>query len=109
MEFGELWAELLPVGRDERTGGYRRYSWTEPDAVCRAWFARNATELGLRTDCDRNGNLWAWWGRPGEGAGRGLIDRGSGSAERFVGRGGGRSAATTKGRASQARRGNGRH
>ncbi len=68
MEFAELWAELLPVGRDEQTGGYRRYSWTEPDAACRAWFARNATALGLRTDCDRNGNLWAWWGRPGDGA-----------------------------------------
>ena len=65
MAFAELWAQLLPVGRDEVTGGYRRYSWTEPDAACRAWFARTATRLGLRTDCDRNGNLWAWWGRPG--------------------------------------------
>ncbi len=64
MSFAELWAELLPVGRDERTGGYRRYSWTEADAGCRAWFARTATKLGLRTDFDRNGNLWAWWGRP---------------------------------------------
>ena len=65
MTFAELWAELLPVGRDEVTGGYRRYSWTGSDAACRAWFARTATQLGLRTDCDRNGNLWAWWGRPG--------------------------------------------
>jgi N-carbamoyl-L-amino-acid hydrolase len=65
MTFAELWAELLPVGRDELTGGYRRYSWTDSDAACRAWFARTATELGLRTDYDRNGNLWAWWGRPG--------------------------------------------
>ncbi len=65
MAFAELWAELLPVGRDELTGGYRRYSWTEADAACRAWFARTATKLGLRTDFDRNGNLWAWWGRPG--------------------------------------------
>lgn len=65
MTFAELWAELLPVGRDELTGGYRRYSWTSSDAACRAWFARTATLLGLRTDCDRNGNLWAWWGRPG--------------------------------------------
>jgi beta-ureidopropionase / N-carbamoyl-L-amino-acid hydrolase len=65
MMFAELWAELLPVGRDELTGGYRRYSWTDDDAACRAWFARTATELGLRTDYDRNGNLWAWWGRPG--------------------------------------------
>jgi N-carbamoyl-L-amino-acid hydrolase len=64
--FAELWAELLPVGRDSRTGGYRRYSWTESDAACRGWFARTATGLGLRTDCDGNGNLWAWWGRPGD-------------------------------------------
>jgi N-carbamoyl-L-amino-acid hydrolase len=59
--FAELWSELLPVGRDELTGGYRRYSWTDADAACRDWFARTATALGLRTDCDRNGNLWAWW------------------------------------------------
>jgi beta-ureidopropionase / N-carbamoyl-L-amino-acid hydrolase len=64
--FADLWAELLPVGRDEGTGGYRRYSWTESDSECRGWFARTATGLGLRTDCDGNGNLWAWWGRPGE-------------------------------------------
>jgi N-carbamoyl-L-amino-acid hydrolase len=64
--FADLWAELLPVGRDSRTGGYRRYSWTESDTACRGWFARTATGLGLRTDCDGNGNLWAWWGRPGE-------------------------------------------
>ena len=59
MTFAELWKELLPVGRDEVTGGYRRYSWTQDDAACRDWFARTATGLGLRTDCDRNGNLWA--------------------------------------------------
>jgi beta-ureidopropionase / N-carbamoyl-L-amino-acid hydrolase len=64
--FADLWAELLPAGRDEATGGYRRYSWTESDAACRRWFARTATWLGLRTEYDGNGNLWAWWGRPGE-------------------------------------------
>ena len=68
MEFTELWESLLPVGRDPGTGGYRRYSWTEAEAGCRAWFARTATGLGMRTDCDGNGNLWAWWGRPGPGA-----------------------------------------
>jgi len=72
MSFAELWAELLPVGRDERTGGYRRYSWTEADAGCRAWFARTATKLGLRTDFDRNGNLWAWWGRPNGTSGQAI-------------------------------------
>jgi beta-ureidopropionase / N-carbamoyl-L-amino-acid hydrolase len=68
MTFAELWAELAGIGRAELTGGYRRYSWTTADAACRAWFARTANALGLRTDCDRNGNLWAWWGRPGAGA-----------------------------------------
>lgn len=65
LSFSELWAELLPVGRDAETGGYRRYSWTEADAGCRAWFTRTAARAGLRTDCDRAGNLWAWWDRPG--------------------------------------------
>jgi len=61
MTFAEMWAELLPVGRDERTGGYRRYSWTEADAACRAWFHRTSAALGMRAVCDPNGNLWSWW------------------------------------------------
>ena len=69
MTFAELWKQLLPVGRDELTGGYRRYSWSHADAACRGWFARTASDLGLRADCDRNGNLWAWWGTPGAGSG----------------------------------------
>ena len=73
MTFAELWAELAVIGRAEPTGGYRRYSWTAADAACRAWFARTANDLGLRTDYDRNGNLWAWWGRPGGGAGRAVV------------------------------------
>ena len=64
MTFAELWAELLPVGRDEFSGGYRRYSWTEPDAACRAWFGQAAGERGLRAEADGNGNLWAWWEPP---------------------------------------------
>jgi beta-ureidopropionase / N-carbamoyl-L-amino-acid hydrolase len=59
--FAELWEQLLPIGRNERTGGYRRYSWTDADAACRNWFAATAAELGLRTDRDGNGNLFAWW------------------------------------------------
>ncbi len=73
MSFAELWAELLPVGRDEHTGGYWRFSWTEPDAACRGWFARTAASLGLRTDCDGNGNLWAWWGTPGPGSASAIV------------------------------------
>ena len=73
MTFAELWAELAGVGRAELTGGYRRYSWTPADETCRAWFVRTAGNLGLRTDCDRNGNLWAWWGRPAAGAGSAVV------------------------------------
>jgi N-carbamoyl-L-amino-acid hydrolase len=73
LSFAELWEQLLPVGRDAQTGGYRRYSWTEADAQCRAWFSRTAAGLDLRTDCDRNGNLWAWWGRPGGESGPAVV------------------------------------
>ena len=62
MSFAELWQQLEPIGRDPGTGGYRRYSWTQADAECRAWFTRQAGRLGLTVEQDRNGNLWAWWG-----------------------------------------------
>jgi N-carbamoyl-L-amino-acid hydrolase len=56
-----VWRSLLPLGRDERTGGYRRYSYTEADSACRDWFVNTALQRNLRTEPDRNGNLWAWW------------------------------------------------
>jgi N-carbamoyl-L-amino-acid hydrolase len=68
MSFAELWHELEPLGRDQRTGGYRRYSWTPADAECRAWFTRQAEKLGLTAEPDNNGNLWAWWGPRGTNA-----------------------------------------
>ena len=61
MSFAELWQHLEPIGRDEQTGGYRRYSWTLADAQGRAWFTRQAEKLGLAMEADNNGNLWAWW------------------------------------------------
>jgi N-carbamoyl-L-amino-acid hydrolase len=64
MSFVGLWESLLPVGRDAATGGYRRYSWTAADLACRDWFHAAASARGLRTECDRNGNLWAWWPVP---------------------------------------------
>ncbi|HET9899184.1 MAG TPA: allantoate amidohydrolase [Streptosporangiaceae bacterium] len=63
-----LWQSLLPLGRDPRTGGYRRYSFTEADSACRDWFFRAADERKLPAHCDRNGNLWAWWGAEPTGA-----------------------------------------
>jgi N-carbamoyl-L-amino-acid hydrolase len=77
-----LWQSLLPLGRNDRTGGYRRFSFTEADAACRAWFLAAAAERGLRTETDRNGNLWAWWDppdQPAEGT-----DAGSSRAETGV-------------------------
>jgi beta-ureidopropionase / N-carbamoyl-L-amino-acid hydrolase len=56
-----LWQSLLPVGRSEVTGGYRRYSFTPAETECRDWFRREAARRDLRVETDQNGNLWAWW------------------------------------------------
>jgi len=56
-----LWQSLQSIGRDPQTSGYRRYSFTEADSACRDWFFKAAAQRNLRADCDRNGNLWAWW------------------------------------------------
>ncbi|MGA4543297.1 allantoate amidohydrolase [Uniformispora flossi] len=57
-----MWRDLLPVGRDARTGGYRRFAWNAADLECRAWFRAEAERRGLRYEIDRNGNQWAWYG-----------------------------------------------
>jgi N-carbamoyl-L-amino-acid hydrolase len=59
-----MWSDLAPVGRDPRTGGYRRYAWTDTDATLREWFAAEAAARGLDLTVDRAGNQWAWWGDP---------------------------------------------
>jgi len=33
MGFAALWESLLPLGRDNSTGGYRRFSWTPAGAA----------------------------------------------------------------------------
>lgn len=62
--FHAMWRELLPVGRHQDSGGYRRYAWTGADADCRAWFRAQAEARGLTYEVDRNGNQWAWLGDP---------------------------------------------
>ena len=62
--FDSLWAELAPIGRDGRSGGYRRFAWTGEDATLREWFAGQAASRGLDLVLDRAGNQWAWWGDP---------------------------------------------
>jgi N-carbamoyl-L-amino-acid hydrolase len=59
-----MWGELDGVGRDRKTGGYRRFAWTSTDADLREWFAAQAARRGLDLTIDRCGNQWAWWGDP---------------------------------------------
>lgn len=59
--FTELWSSLLGIGRDELSGGYRRFAWTKADLACRDWFVSQAADRGLTVETDRNGNQWAWW------------------------------------------------
>ncbi|MEV5408397.1 allantoate amidohydrolase [Thermopolyspora sp. NPDC052614] len=59
-----MWNALADIGRDGRTGGYRRDAWSPADLELRAWFEQEADRRGLDRHEDRNGNLWAWWGDP---------------------------------------------
>ena len=58
------WDALAGIGRDPRSGGYRRFAWTREDATLRAWFTGRAAGLGMEVVTDRVGNLWAWSGDP---------------------------------------------
>lgn len=59
--FTAMWEELAPLGRDPRTGGYHRLSWTPAERACVAWFQAQAERRGLVVEGDGNGNLVAWW------------------------------------------------
>jgi len=65
--FHTMWNDLLPIGRDPATGGYRRSAWTAAYADCRHWFSDQACSRGLAYETDRNGNQWAWLGDPAAG------------------------------------------
>ncbi len=62
--WARMWSDLLPVGRDGTTGGYRRPAWSAADLTCRGWFEAETARRGLDLTVDRNGNQWAWWGDP---------------------------------------------
>ena len=70
--FETMWHDLLPVGRNSDTGGYRRFVWSDAERACREWFVAEAGTRGLDVHDDRNGNLWAWWGDP-DTEGPGLV------------------------------------
>ncbi|WBB88915.1 allantoate amidohydrolase [Verrucosispora sp. WMMC514] len=65
--FRQLWDEIAPIGRDERSGGYLRYALTEPELRLRQWFRAQAAERAMPVTGDGNGNLFAWWGDPEAG------------------------------------------
>ncbi len=62
-DFATMWGGLAEIGRAP-SGGYRRFAWTRQDAALREWFLGATGALGLSTEEDRAGNLWAWWGDP---------------------------------------------
>ena len=64
---GEL-LETLAADRPERAGRLRPPRLDRRGCAVRRWFLAEAASLGLETEVDRNGNLWAHWRqRPGGG------------------------------------------
>lgn len=62
-----LLAEIAPIGRDQHTGGYRRYAWNDADMLLREWFGAEAENRGMDVTEDGNGNMFARRGKPGAG------------------------------------------
>ena len=60
-DFERMWADLAPIGRSARTGGYYRQPFTAPEEELRAWFLEQCAVRGLRTESDGFGNQAAWW------------------------------------------------
>lgn len=56
------------VGRDNARGGYSRHVFEPAERELREWFTEQARRRDLDIETDNNGNLWAWWGRPGPDA-----------------------------------------
>jgi N-carbamoyl-L-amino-acid hydrolase len=65
--FAALWAQIAPIGR-EPGGGHLRYAFSEPERALRAWFRIQAEQRSMVVEEDGNGNLFAWWESPSEGA-----------------------------------------
>ncbi|MFC6150953.1 MULTISPECIES: allantoate amidohydrolase [Mumia] len=57
-----LLAPIERIGRDPRTGGYRRFAWNDADMELREWFAGEAAARGMAYEEDGNGNQVAWVG-----------------------------------------------
>lgn len=64
---GAMLDALAPIGRAPSRGGFRRFAYTPAEAELRSWFADEAARRSLDLHEDCAGNLWAWWGDPGQG------------------------------------------
>ena len=53
---------IADIGRDSRTGGYRRFAWSDADMELREWFSGESAARGMELVEDGNGNQFAWWG-----------------------------------------------
>ncbi len=51
--------DIASIGRDKRTGGYRRFAWNDADMALREWFVSEAVARGLEVEEDGNGNQFA--------------------------------------------------
>jgi N-carbamoyl-L-amino-acid hydrolase len=69
VTFEQMWSELLPVGRDSRTGGYLRSPFASAERECAAWYAEQCAKRGLALEYDGQGNAVAWWRPAGTGTG----------------------------------------
>jgi N-carbamoyl-L-amino-acid hydrolase len=81
VSFEQMWRDLLPIGHDPRTGGYRRFAYTAADLECRAWFREQAERRGLAYETDRNGNQWAWYAGSGQHGHDGNTSAGTGETD----------------------------
>jgi N-carbamoyl-L-amino-acid hydrolase len=70
MTFEQMWAELAPVGRSARTGGYLRQPFTAAEREAHAWFLEQCAARGLRVEADGLGSTVAWWDA---GSGPGVV------------------------------------
>ncbi|MEW1822269.1 allantoate amidohydrolase [Arthrobacter sp. NPDC080031] len=64
----QLLDSIKDVGRDAVRGGYSRAVYSTPELDLRQWFIEQAQRRGLGVETDRNGIIWAWWGKPQDGA-----------------------------------------
>jgi N-carbamoyl-L-amino-acid hydrolase len=68
MGFEEMWAELAPIGRSARTGGYFRQPFETAEVEAYSWFLGECRRRHLRVVTDGFGNTVGWWdsgGGPG--------------------------------------------